>query len=789
MSEKIPFDPKKHLLKPSKTQVASNSAQLSEIDTNDDEAYARFVQEELMEEDRLREHQSSMPHESGISPDAAPYRLNTPVPDTAGDLELLLELQKQELEVLRDDRRINDLELARRMQHEEALVQMHSEYKDQLTYARKLQERAFRDRLAPDFIAPYDALGIDPNLILDDVRVVQPESDLDIALRMQQLEEMGMGRINSDRSLTHNRQTETSASSAWSQQEEQDARIARMIAESGQSFRDLMPQPPLSTNLPSEFPDPPVVEVKEPRIPSDIDQRRTSKPKSPTPVLGMPILSEQDPFRAPAHTLGRSRSPKNTRRLRRSTSPKQGPSPSSDPVLHDVTSESVMNKAAKKNFAGLFRKSSKDKAAPNVAVPAPIPQKPAGLARLGNPRTLPITDDGGARIKHVTVGRKRENLCSNCQKPAHTFLVALDKRFHPQCLKCVGCYLVIDANKPFAFMTDERGEKHPLHRHCYAELYGVKCAVCRKSIPVGSDGKVNFVKHPFFDKEQMCPEHVKNPGRRCTGCHRFEPEGLPFADLNDHGRCVCYSCCRSVIVDSTDAQPLWDSVIYFFEHILNLPIWSDLRNVPVLIVGYEALNAQMLATGATHGGSSQIMTRGLCLTEHQRGRKFKLSKLKYDKSNSSFVSGDEESRGYTFFQVPDAEKSNPHSSVTAILCLSGLPRDLAASVLAHEATHAWVKLHPRFDISYPIPPQVEEGCAQLISMLYLTEGLAPASSETYGDSGPSDEKLRQYFKFSIETDDNEIYGQGFRKAAAAYANIGIEALLSHIVLYQNFPET
>jgi len=197
----------------------------------------------------------------------------------------------------------------------------------------------------------------------------------------------------------------------------------------------------------------------------------------------------------------------------------------------------------------------------------------------------------------------------------------------------------------------------------------------------------------------------------------------------------------------------------------------------------------MIATGATHGGSSQIMTRGLCLTEHQSGRKFKLAKLKYNKNNASFVSGDVESRGYTFFQVPDASKVNPDSSVTAILCLSGLPRDLAASVLAHEATHAWVKLHPRFDISYPIPPQVEEGCAQLIAMLFLTEGMMPASTETYGDSGPSDAKLRQYFKFSIETEDNEIYGEGYRKAATAYANIGIEALLSHIVLYQDFPKT
>jgi len=177
------------------------------------------------------------------------------------------------------------------------------------------------------------------------------------------------------------------------------------------------------------------------------------------------------------------------------------------------------------------------------------------------------------------------------------------------------------------------------------------------------------------------------------------------------------------------------------------------------------------------------------LTEHQSGRKFKLAAMKFNKNNLSFEACDVEARGFSFFQVPDASKVNPDASVTAILCLSGLPRDLAASVLAHEAIHAWIKLHPRFDIQYPIPPQVEEGCAQLVAMLFLTDGLDAAATETYDDGGPSDEKLRQYFKFSIETDDHEIYGEGYRKAAKAYSNIGIEALLSHVVLYQDFPET
>ena len=435
-------------------------------------------------------------------------------------------------------------------------------------------------------------------------------------------------------------------------------------------------------------------------------------------------------------------------------------------------------------------------------IPFPIPKpvaRPAdtiGAPKGPVPYSLAVSKDM-PQAPEATVGRRKLGFgggggggtCSACNRPVSNPLIALDKKYHPECFKCTACHEQIDPTGTFAF-TESRGDKQPMHCKCYAEMYGIKCAVCTDSIAAGPDGKISFVKHPFFDTEQMCPRHAKNMTRRCTGCHRFEPEREPFADLNDVGRCVCLSCCRTVVVDSSDAQPLWLQVIEFFDKKLHLPIWKDFREVPVLVVGYNALNDQMTKGNNVHGGASQIMTRGLCLTEHESGRRFRSDMKKFDKNNKTFVSSDAEERGFTYFQVPDASKVNPDASVTAILCLSGLPQDLTASVLAHEATHAWIKLHPSFDIRKPIPPQVEEGVAQLIALLFLNEGLGPAPPLEYNDgSGPSDEKLRQYFKFSIETDDHEYYGTGYRRAAMAYSMIGIEALMSHIVLYQDFPET
>ena len=419
-----------------------------------------------------------------------------------------------------------------------------------------------------------------------------------------------------------------------------------------------------------------------------------------------------------------------------------------------------------------------------ISSPGPIPHS------FSVKRMLPVSPQPQMDInpsRKNNPGRKKHKevpVCSVCGKLAYSYLQTLGKKYHAECFRCMGCHDIIDPSSSFAFTRSEDGEKHPLHRKCYAELFGIKRAVCKESIPPGPDGKISYVKHPFFETEQMCPKHAVNPGRRCTGCHRFEPIGNNFIELDDGDRCVCFSCCRTVIVDSGDAKPLWEQIISFFENTLELPIWKDMLEIPVLVVGHDALNNNL--GNSIHSGSSQIMTRGLCLSEHQSGRRIALRSMKFDEQNRSFTPANAQKDGFTYFRVPDASKVNPTSSVTAILCLSGLPRDLSASVLAHEATHAWLKLHPAYDIRRPIPPMVEEGCCQLVAHLFLDQ-LEPASSQVSEDGGPSDEKLRQYFKFSIETDENEIYGEGYRQAARLYAEIGILALLSHVVHYKDFP--
>ncbi|GFH45732.1 hypothetical protein CTEN210_02206 [Chaetoceros tenuissimus] len=407
----------------------------------------------------------------------------------------------------------------------------------------------------------------------------------------------------------------------------------------------------------------------------------------------------------------------------------------------------------------------------------PTPQNPM-TSFPGNRRNIQPTSSSTGIVPR----------CSNCNQRVFMPVTALGNYYHRDCFKCVACHDNIRENERFAYMTTDDGIKHPMHKSCYAELYGIKCKICASTIESDHTGRVSYLKHPFFDDEYMCPKHSQDSYRKCTGCFRFEPIARSFADLNDDNRCVCDACLRTVIVDSDDAKPLWNKVLSFLEHGLKLPLFKEMREIPILIVGHDALNAQMASSSTGHGlgDSTQIMTRGLCLSEHQRGLNFLLPHMRFDRKRSSFLPSNTESNGYTYFTIPDANSSNPNSNVTAILCLSGLPSDLTASILAHEATHAWLKLHPHFDIAKPIPPQVEEGCCQLVAMLFLTDGLG-CTSATQVDGGPSDLKLRQYFKFSIETARDDVYGEGYRRAARAYAEIGIEALLSHVVHYQDFP--
>ncbi len=95
-----------------------------------------------------------------------------------------------------------------------------------------------------------------------------------------------------------------------------------------------------------------------------------------------------------------------------------------------------------------------------------------------------------------------------------------------------------------------------------------------------------------------------------------------------------------------------------------------------------------------------------------------------------------------------------------IYILFGMPRVRFLSVLAHELTHVWIKLN-----CDKLPLKVEEGTANLISYLIL---------KRIGNSEA------EYIIKSLMSDDDPVYGDGFRKAKERFDRMGLNNYLSYL---------
>mmetsp|Transcript_23930 Transcript_23930/g.35149 ORF Transcript_23930/g.35149 Transcript_23930/m.35149 type:complete len:429 (+) Transcript_23930:60-1346(+) len=293
----------------------------------------------------------------------------------------------------------------------------------------------------------------------------------------------------------------------------------------------------------------------------------------------------------------------------------------------------------------------------------------------------------------------------------------------------------------------------------------------------------HYKYHPYFIHERMCGTHQNHEMTRCTSCNRIGPSPLystpsrarSFIPTHDNHRVLCTTCASTAVTDAdqAEAQILWSTVLYFFQIKLQIALPSEMQDIPVLLVGHVYLNE---AHGDSGGGSGNFHTRGLCT--------------------------------YTY----------PPAKVTSVQCLKYLTRSVTGSILAHEATHAWFKLHSSNTNAFvggggafgggggggfSLPPQVEEGCCQLMAFLYLsneedfakmwdkvTPSLAyPESKNGFVDTVQNVE-LRRYFRHCIEHDTTPIYGDGFRQAKRAleeYFHGCMKDLLEFVVVHRSFP--
>ena len=427
-------------------------------------------------------------------------------------------------------------------------------------------------------------------------------------------------------------------------------------------------------------------------------------------------------------------------------------------------------------------------------------------------------------------------LCPGCASPISPFASHVRTAFgkwHRACFACAGCGGAI-ADGEYA-AKDGR----PFHARCYRDRFHPRCSVCFELIPFegqdsysyfskSSGGVVRWISHPYWCDATYCPKHERDGTKKCDGCERMEPrnaasEGASFAALPD-GRNLCLECASTAVVDTDrDSTPVYDGVCQFMAE-LGLPLvkggvegvanayderaragkkdTNDLlwrHRPPLHLVSQDALDA---ANGkeAWHVGRTS-RTRGLCLfTEHIIRTVERVGSARIGNGG--------------FFPVGFAERAVGaprfgETIVNAVVVLYGLPFVAFGAVLAHECTHAYIRIAGGFP---RLAPKTEEGLCQLVALLWVEDvaarggvvnanggatnarANAPSNDSVTGGGGASarvhnsknswEERnlaaMAGYVANQIRTDPSETYGNGLRVALGAYRRVGLRAVFEHV---------
>jgi hypothetical protein len=296
-------------------------------------------------------------------------------------------------------------------------------------------------------------------------------------------------------------------------------------------------------------------------------------------------------------------------------------------------------------------------------------------------------------------------------------------------------------------------------------------------------------------------------------------------------------------MESAELKILYEEVLHFLISELSLPIPQDMFDVPILAVDLYSLNEHYMKerqeglfdmsghfTPTSGAGNGNTLTVGLTMSTIGTVRYFQpkevAKRMGFTQFFGSNSHADEDLS--EFFTV--SRKSE--AKVTGILVLFGLPHDYAASILAHEAFHAYMRLSPSFQTTvsnssartdapssmpqYALPsylqsttqsntrraagnsaktgypPIVEEGLCQVIAYKYLEflsrrcTSVGISESTDVGERNRA-ERFREYCRYRIREDTNEVYGEGYRRASVLTETITLPILLDYVATNHDFP--
>ncbi|KAG1654605.1 hypothetical protein FOA52_009531 [Chlamydomonas sp. UWO 241] len=345
--------------------------------------------------------------------------------------------------------------------------------------------------------------------------------------------------------------------------------------------------------------------------------------------------------------------------------------------------------------------------------------------------------------------------CKGCGMPflpGTSYTQAMGGHWHQSCLLCQGCRQPLTSAGPSGTQQQSvvGADGKPYHAACHKAKFHPKCDVCGDFLPQLANGSVQYKEVPFW-KQRYCSHHETGPstiGRvpQCNSCSRLRPFGSPeWVPIGDD-RELCLECVSSVVVDTKDAQPLYEDVLAFYRSMgLDHP-----QRAPMMLVDSPTLTQYSSQEGKRPDSGPMFHVRGLCLATVYRSIPTVV--------RTTLLAGLSVSRVAT----PMHDRATTKCSVSAILVMYGLPRLLTGGILAHELMHAWLRMRHVSNLK----PQVEEGLCQLMAMLWLDHQHARLGGDAM------QERLLSHFAYQIREDVSTVYGDGFRTAYDAFQRAG-----------------
>ncbi|GAX75548.1 hypothetical protein CEUSTIGMA_g2991.t1 [Chlamydomonas eustigma] len=380
--------------------------------------------------------------------------------------------------------------------------------------------------------------------------------------------------------------------------------------------------------------------------------------------------------------------------------------------------------------------------------PQPLPSQPA------------VTSKSKTQQRHVNnVLPVGPDVCPGCRTSVSWYgqhIMALGHKWHAQCLRCALCNEPLSNSGGAQFAKGSDGM--PYHTACHKTKFHPVCAVCSNFIPERLDGLIQFKELSFWH-QKVCMHHLTSSATssatssdirsqvvQCCSCSRYQSQrGPQFVNLEE-GRNLCLECVSSVVLDTKDAQPLYEDVLNFYTSMgMQHP-----HHAPFVLVDSKTLNEYSSREGRDSSGGPIFHVRGLCLATVYRSVPTVVRSFGALGLNVRSVA------------TPLEHQARTTCSVSAILVMYGLPRLLTGCIIAHELMHAWLRMRNVASLD----AQVEEGMCQLMALLWL---------DRQHDTLKRDEmqqRLASYFSYQIREDTSVVYGEGFRIAYDAFQKHG-----------------